>query len=239
MFNGFCFDEDNPYTYQEGKRLIRLMGQEFRKNKRLVKTLGLDPNGKGRPALTRFEGGAVWDFIPLKIAKGNFFTSFPHATTVVRPDEATVEMIIPNSIRGGLKRRLNEWGKEDFYMMLAKVERNLRPTVKAVPGTKPMLHVVQRRYKSQRSQPETDGCVNVDLRTLVDAPHSDLKHQPGWLDAVHGLLSAKRTNIQAGIEVHLPFQAKAMQDRKALEIMAKAWIALKPLLDFGLREKAV
>ncbi len=29
MFDGICFDEDNPYTHAEAKRLIRLLGDEL------------------------------------------------------------------------------------------------------------------------------------------------------------------------------------------------------------------
>src|SRR5204862_7022435 len=37
MFDGLRFDEGNPYTYSEGKRLIRLLGDELRKRKDLRK----------------------------------------------------------------------------------------------------------------------------------------------------------------------------------------------------------
>ena len=236
MFTGFHFTDDNPYTYREGKRLIRLMGQEFRKRKLLVKALGLNPGGDGRPAITRGDAGAVWDFIPLKAAKGKVFTAFPHATMSVRSTGATVAITIPNSVKGGIKRRLRNYGKTDFANILVRVEANLRKVVKRVPGAKPIVYVQQRRYKSQRSYPEIDGQIEVDLRTLVDSNSATLKHQPGWLDAIHGVLAAKKTNIQTGIEVRFPYSAKMMQSEKALDVMGDAWIALKPFLHFALNE---
>ena len=42
MFDGLRFDEDNPYTYREGKRLIRLLRDELQKRKDLHK-IGVDP----------------------------------------------------------------------------------------------------------------------------------------------------------------------------------------------------
>ncbi len=233
MFDGFRFSDDSPYTYREGKRLIRLLAQSFRQNKRLTEAMGLDPKGDGRSALTRGKDGAVWDYIPTKAAKGGSFTSFPHATMVVRPDEAGVAITVPNSIKGGMKSRLKRWPKESFCDLLRRVEINLRPVLATVPDAKPILYITQRHYKSQRSFPQTDGRLEVDLRTLVDIPGGPLKHQPGWLDAVYGILSAKRTNIQIGIEVHLPYAASIMQTKKAEKVMADAWIAIRPFMDFG------
>ncbi len=236
MFSGFNFSEDNPYTYREGKRLLRLMSQNFRGNKRLEKKLGLNPKGEGRPAITQDKFEAVWDFIPLKSAKGKGFTSFPHATMVIRPWEAAVAITIPNNIKGGIKSRLKEYGKEGIAKTLKEVERNLRPVLKKVPGAKPMLKIVQRHYKSRRSQPVMDGYIEVDLRTMFDDPKSGLPYQPGWLDAAYYLLLTKKTNIQASIEVHFPYTAPIMHSKKALEPMAEVWIALEPFLHFGLKD---
>ncbi|MDD4888867.1 MAG: hypothetical protein PHU85_02970 [Phycisphaerae bacterium] len=234
MFSGFQFSEENPYTYREGKRLIRLMGQEFRKNKRLLKRLSIDPDGKGRPALTKGDAGTVWDIVPLKVARDHVFTAFPHATMVLRPCEAAAAITIPNAIKGGIKNRLRRTGKDGFASLLAKVGADLRPVVSKVPGSQPMIYIKQRHSKSQRSPAVTDGVIEVDLRTLLATNGSPLKHQPGWLDAIDGVLTAKKTNIQMGIEVHLPYAAPVMQTARALDIMAEAWIALRPLVEFGL-----
>ena len=236
MFSGFRFDEDHPYTYREGKRLMRLVGQAFRKNKRLVKELEIDPKGKGRSALTRGWDDSVWDFIPLKVARGSSsHTAYPHATLVIAPDHAAAAITVPNGVRGGIKSRIKAAGPETLEKMLARIERNLRPVGKKVPGMKPMVYLLQRRYKSQRSIAELDGRIEVDLRTLVKSDGSELKHQPEWLEAIHGLLANKQTNIQLGVEVHLPYAAPVMQKAGALEVMVDAWIALRPMLDFILK----
>ncbi len=234
MFSGFHFDEEHPYTYHEGKRLIRLMGQEFRKNKRLVRELGLDPKGKGRPAITRGEGGAVWDFITLKKAKGTTSTAYPHATIGIKPGGASVAITVPNGLKGGIRNRLKNIDVEKFGMVLSEIEKNLRKCIKKGSGIKPIIYVLQRHYKSQRSNPITDGRLEVDLRTLVNDKKTNLKHQPKWLEAIYDILINKRTNLQFSIQIRFPYSEKDMQSAGALSVMADAWIAIKPMLDFVL-----
>lgn len=98
-----------------------------------------------------------------------------------------------------------------------------------------MIYVLQRHYRTQGSQPERDGRIDVDLRTLVPSGRTGLKHQPMWGHAMYGILTHKRTNIQMGVEVHMPYSARTMRTAKALDAMAAAWVALKPLLGFVLR----
>jgi len=231
MFKGFQFDKDNPYTYQEGKRLLKVLGQEFRKNNHLKRKLGIDYKSEGRPAITRGDGGSVWDCIPLKNSKGTTFTSYPHATMAIRPKEACVAITVPNKIRGGIRKRLKERSVDNFYDVLEKIEKNLRNIIKKAPGTTPFICVQQRFYKSQRSYPRTDGCIEVDLRTIINDKGTGLKHQPQWIEAIYNILTHKRTNMQLGIEVRFPFSAKCMKSSKAVDVMVDAWIAIKPILD--------
>ena len=234
MFSGFHFDEEHPYTYHEGKRLIRLMGQEFRKNERLVEELGLDPEGKSKTKITRGEGGAVWDFIPLKKAKGAAVTAYPQATMGIKPNNVSVAITVPDKLKGGIKSRLKKVSKDEFGKMLAKIEKNLRKCIKKDSGIKPIIYISQRYYKSQRSHPIIDGRLEVDLRTLVNNDKTGLKHQPMWLEAIYNVLTHKRTNIQLSIQIRFPYSEKAMQSAEALDVMADAWIAMKPMLDFVL-----
>ena len=234
MFSGFHFDEEHPYTYHEGKRLIRLMGQEFRKNKDLVRKLGLDPEEQGRAKITMGEGGAVWDFIPLKKAKGATSTAYPQATMGIKPNNVSVAITVPDKLKGGIKSRLKKVSKDEFGKMLAKIEKNLRKCIKKDSGIKPIIYISQKYFKSLNSNPMIDGRLEVDLRTLVNDDKTGLKHQPMWLDAIYNILIHKRTNIQFGIQIRFPYSAKNMRSAKALDVMADAWIAMKPMLDFVL-----
>jgi hypothetical protein len=63
VFDGLRFDADNPYTYREGKRLIRLLGDELQARKDLHR-IGVDPQEARRTAITGRGGQGVWDFLP-------------------------------------------------------------------------------------------------------------------------------------------------------------------------------
>lgn len=230
MFDGFKFSDTEPYTYAEGKRLIRLVGEELRKNKILIKSLGLDINAKGRTAITRGDNGSVWDFLPLKIFKGKPFTTMIHPTIVIRPIEASIALTIPNGM-GNIRNILRNKGFDIFVQILEQIEENLRPIIVKLNKAKPKIYVEQRHYKSQRSHPETDGKIEVDLRTILNSAKGLPTYQPGWLECIYNLLTNKRSNMQWGIQLHCPHEEKAMQNAKAIDILANALVAMKPLMD--------
>lgn len=231
MFDGFKFSDAEPYTYAEGKRLIRLLGDELRKRKKLVKALGIDTKETGRTAITRGENGAVWDFLPLKTGRGKPFTAAVHLTLVIRPQEVNIALTVPNAMRG-VRKTLRKDAAEGLGRMLSQVEKNLRPVLKKVKTAKPMIYIHQRHYKSQRSYPETDGRIEVDLRTVLSTAKGLLKHQPGWLECIFELLVKKKTNMQWGVQLHCPHSEKVMQSAKAIDIMVDTWVAMTPLMDF-------
>jgi hypothetical protein len=196
MFDGFKFNDKNPYTYSEGKRVIKLLGEEFRKNKRLMREIGLDSSGKGRAAITRGKDGGVWDFIPLRKARNaTLFTEYPHATMGIHPKWTSVAVTIPNGVRGGIKGHLKEIGKDGFCDLLSSIEQRLRRVLKAAPNSQPIFYLVQRHYKTQRSSPVVDGRMDVDLRTALNSGIG-LKYQPMWFESIYNILVHKKTNIQ-------------------------------------------
>jgi len=231
MFDGFKFNDAEPYTYAEGKRLIRLLGDELRKRKKLVKALGIETKAPRRSAITRGDNGAVWDFLPLKTGKGKSFTSAVHLTLAIRPQEVGIALTVPNAMKG-VKNTLRNGDAEGLGQKLSQVEKNLRPVLKKVKTAKPMIYIHQRHYKSIHSHPETDGMLEVDLRTVLNIAKGPLKHQPGWLECIFGLLVNKKTNMQWAVQLHCPHSEKVMQSAKAIDIMVDTWIAMMPLRDF-------
>jgi hypothetical protein len=231
MFDGFKFSDAEPYTYAEGKRLIRLLGDELRKRKKLVKALDVDVEEAGRSAITKGDYGSVWDFLPLKIGRGKPFTAAVHPALVIRPQEVEIALTVPNAMRG-VRNTLRKSDSESLGRMLSQVEKNLRPVLKKVKTAKPMIYIHQRHYKSQRSYPETDGRVEVDLRTVLSTAKGLLRHQPGWLECVFELLVNKKTNMQWGVQLHCPHSEKVMQSAKAIDVMVDTWVAMKPLMDY-------
>ena len=80
-FSGISFD---PYTYLEGKRVLRLLTQKIRRNAKFIKKMRLDP-ASGRKSIT--EQRRIWDFISFLPPKGGrleVHSKFPHCTVCHR-----------------------------------------------------------------------------------------------------------------------------------------------------------
>ena len=229
VFDGFHFDQDNPYTYNEGKRLIRLLGDELQVHPSLVK-LGVDPKGKRRGQITGKQGELVWDFLPLKWpGKSGAFTSTPHLTLTVRRNIASTGATIPNGIRGGFKSKLSRLGCEGFTDIVLGIEEALRPVCKKSKNARPVLQLVQRHYKSQSSPAIVDARMEFDIRSLVPGKRSRQKHQPQWIDAMYDVLTNKRSNMQFGLEVFFNYDCPVLRSRNAINLFAEAMQAIYPL----------
>jgi hypothetical protein len=55
--------------------------------------------------------------------------------------------------------------------------------------------------------------------------------QPEWLELFADLLRRKRSNIQFGYVVGLPWGTKGLDSRQSLRLIADSWCVLRPLLD--------
>jgi len=231
MFDGFKFSDAEPYTYAEGKRLIRLLGDELRKRKKLVKALGVDVKAPGRPAITRGGYGEVWDFLPLRIGKGKPFTATIHPTIGLDQKDVKIVLTVPNGMRG-VGKTLRENSLEGLRQMFLQIEENLRPVIGKMPTAKPMICVHQAHHKSRGSPGERDGAIEADMRTVLNMPKSSLRHQPGWLECIYGLLVNKKTNLQWEMQLCCPYSERLIRSEKAIDIMVDAWVAMKPLMDF-------
>lgn len=236
MFSGIKFDGKNPYSYRQGKRLIRLLGDELQGRKEVHK-IGVDPKGKRRSAITGRGQDGVWDFLPLRVARGKPFTSYPHLTMVIGRRGATAAVTVPDGVRGGVRTKLRKLGLEGFHAMIREIGSNLNSVIRESKGARPLLYVTQRHYDSQRSPEKVDGRLDADLRTLVESGRGGVKFQPEWVDAVYNIVTRKRSNVQFGVEVRFSSKCPRLRSAKAVGLFAKTWISVKPLLDFVLAEK--
>lgn len=235
MFDGIHFDADNPYSYQEGKRLIRLMGDNLQCRDDLQRHLGIDPNGKRRGGITGRDSTYVWDFLPLNVARNaDLFTDYPHLTMGLNAQASVAAITIPNGIKGGFRRHFKSMGLDGFRACLLEVEAALRPIIMKAEGAKPNLYALQRHYKSQRSGGETDCRLNTDLRTLLPGSQHGVKYQPEWADMIYHVLVNKRSNIQIGIEMIFPHSCPAVHNERILDLFTQSWIAMKTFLQLGL-----
>lgn len=199
----------------------------------MVKELDVDPKGSRRPAITGKLSDIVWDYLPLKGGKGRPFTQFPHLTMAAQRSHAIAAITIPNGIAGGFKSRLRELGQKGFRDLVTSLEKRVRPVVKRSTDAKPMIYVSQRHFKSQKSRGETDAELHVDLRTAVAGGVGRIRHQPEWVDAIHKVLTQKRSNMQLGVEIRFRYACPIVRTSKVADLFVEAWKAFAPLVEFA------
>jgi hypothetical protein len=234
MFNGLHFDHDHPYSYREGKRLIRLLGDQLQPRTDLAR-LGVDPNAERRPGITGSGSDRVWDILPLKRARGAAaFTSHPHLTMDIGARLASVAITVPHGIKGAFQTQLRRAGEAGFRDMLLDVETSLRPVIRSSPGAKPVVYISQRHHPNRRSAAVTDGEMRFDLRAVVPHSRGPVRYQPEWAEALYAVLAHKRSNIQFGMSVQFQYGCKLLGSPKATDLFAASWLAMRPFLDFVL-----
>lgn len=66
--------------------------------------IGIAPDGKRRPAITGKGTDAVWDFLPLVVAReAKQFTALPHLTMSINGRHAVAAITVPNGVKGGFR----------------------------------------------------------------------------------------------------------------------------------------
>jgi hypothetical protein len=228
MFDGFLFSAENPYTYREGKRLLKLVMQELRREPS-VKALGIDAKAPGRSAITGSRQSGVWDFIPLRDRPRNgLFTTFPHLTLSLDADRVEAAITIPNGVMPAVRRRVADLGADGLTKLNARIVKLARRIVRA--GGSLQAYAVQRHYRSQRSVGIVDARVTFRLETSLPR-NGPIKQQLAWIQLFANLLGKRGANIQFGYTVHLPLELTGMETRQSVRWIADSWCALAPLLD--------
>ena len=238
VFSGVPFNENNPYNYQEAKRVLRLAMEQLKKRRNLQKKLGMDPTGQGRPAITGKDMSSVWDFLPLKQSrKEPNFTRFPHLTLSIKKDHIYALITVPNGIKREYRRNLLAGGKSKFLELFGEINKNFGRSLKTVKGATPVVGLRQRHYLSQRSEPVIDAMLEFDLRTAFEVrarrgqKENNVKVQPLWLDSVYQVFSKKKGNLQLEIGTIFPYnRCKAVYSPQILDHIANVWLACKPLI---------
>ena len=230
-FTGIPFGDDMPYSYGEAKRVLRLMTERLRKRADL-KRFGMDPKVPGRAAITGRKGEQVWDYLTLRSAAAEKpFTSSPHLTVAMNRTLVGAGVTVPNGVSPAMRKRLTAEGVESFMELLAECAENLCRALPVADGLAvPFLYLEQRHFKSQRSKGTNDGRLQLDLRTVIAGKQEGVKCQPQWAEAVFALLVAKRSNMQLGVGANFAY-GRATQSVEVLDLIAGAWIGVKPLLE--------
>jgi hypothetical protein len=241
VFTGIPFEKDEPYTYVQAKRVLGLLRDELRLDRRLARQLNVDPASRGRGAITGRAGTLVWDFISLMQArKAKQFTQYPHLTLGIWSDRLEAYVTIPNGIRSRYRTHLLGPSYEHFESLIGNITASLLKVVRSVPGSVPEIVVVQRHFASQRSQGIADCRLGFDPRTAVVTPRSAsgrVKRQPQWLRAAYDALRSRRSNLQFQMGVKFPYDScPTVATRKIVRVCADAWLACRPLIKAASRD---
>src|SRR5262249_3112494 len=155
---------DNPYSYIEAKRLLRLALDELRKRRDLQDQLGMDSKAEGRPQITGRQSTRIWNLLRLKQAGGTKdFTKFPHLTLSIHDDQLIAIVTVPNRIRRAFRTNLLAGGYDQFYALFERLFHNIREALKGIEGAVPWVEILQRRYPIQKAEPIIDATLQFDL----------------------------------------------------------------------------
>jgi hypothetical protein len=221
MFDGFQFIDDESYAEGEARRLLKLAIQELRRRPDL-RRIGVDPKATGRPALS-----GLWDFLALRDRpKGPLFTRWPHLTLASHPDHLEVAITIPHGVDPAVRKRLIALGPDGLTALNMQILRRARRLLSR--GARVEAYAVQRHYRTQRSPADVDARLVFKLSTTRG--QGQVKTQPEWLTLFETLLRRKRSNIQFGYVVRLPWTTRGLSSRQSLDLIAESWKALSPVL---------
>lgn len=232
MFAGFPFSETHPFTYLEGKRVLKLALSELRKSKNLKKRLSMNPAHPGHGAISRGDG--IWDFLSVAPEGDDKFTKHPHLTLGIGSKVIEAAVTVPHEVNKHMRRNLRELGEHGFRELVASVLCNLKPLLGRCPGATPTFKGVQRRYPHIHSTPYNDAELSFDLRTAVGSEGGP-KLQPRWLTAGYSsFVNKEGSNYQIQLAVRFEYdRCPELQEGNATELIEEAWLGCKPLLDLA------
>lgn len=228
-FSGIDFD---PYTYLEGKRVLRLLSEKLRDNAAFIKEMRLDPDTK-RASIT--DQARLWDFISFTSGDGASpkFDKFPHCTISVGPDDAEAMITFPHGMPASLRTATHGASVDEFTQRLAATSERVIKALKSLKHVRPIVRIQQRRYKSQSAMPVRDALSEFDLRTIyagydpvLDRP---VKQQAQWAEMTYELLANKRSNMQFQIGVNFDYaRDNELAHKDADKHFVAAFKALRP-----------
>jgi hypothetical protein len=242
-FAGIRFDDNNPYSYSQAKRLMGLLRDELRRRKDLARVLGMNRHCPGRGAITGRSSTAVWDFISIRASKkDNVFTQHMHLTLGITDERVDAYITVPNGIRSRLRSALLGEDFSDFHAIIAETTRLLDKALRRYPGGQPAITVVQRRFSTQRSEARVDAVLRFDPRTAIPvkprAAERSVLLQPQWLIAIDEALRHRRANLQLQIGAAFPYKKSPVtRTTRIIDAVADVWLACEPVVGVLRRNK--
>ena len=235
-FTGVHFDDENPYTYREGKRQLRLLINKIKQNKILKEELNVDLSKKGRGGIKK--AGNLWDYLTFNTGVDDkSFTDEPHLTIGMNDEFIEGDLTIPYRIKGNTKRNFYNLSWEEFRNIIHKIVLNYNNSFGTSEGFKPQIVLAQRRYPSQSSPAIHDARLEFDIRTAFKDISSKLKptqkKQEEWLRLVFEINNNKKSNIQFQVGARFFYNKHTLVNNKdADQVVSKSFLACKPLIDY-------
>ena len=238
-FTGIHFDDDNPYSYREGKRQLKLLVNKIRKNKILNDELNVDLKAKGRSGIKK--EGNLWDYLTFNTGiKQKSFTDEPHLTIAMSDEFIEADFTIPYRIKGKTKKNFYSLSWINFRNIVHEIALNFDKSFGISEGFQPHILLGQRRYPSQSSPAIHDARLEMDIRTAFKDISSKLKptqkQQEEWLKVVFEINNNKKSNLQFQVGGRFYFNKQSLvNDKNADQILVKSFFACKPLIVYLFR----
>ena len=232
-FSGIHFNKENPYSYLDAKRNLKLLVEKLRTSKRLTKELGADLRAAGHRAITGKQADSVWDYIPLLDApKGKNFTAYPHLSLSIHRDKVRINITVPNAsrIKKKIKGALLDGGYDSFRAMIGQFERNGKKILDLDPRAMPIVAILQRHYLRPNAQPTIDASLKFDPRTALNGGNRVVPVEH-WLMATFESLKNRRPNLQLDIGWEFFYASSKTIGTPAFgDVAEEAFLSCRPIL---------
>ena len=236
VFSGIPFGKNEPYTYGQAKRLLKLLREELCKDSRLSTRIGADLSASGRQAITGQNDSGVWDFIPIRQARrAEKHTEYPHLTLTIGRDRVGAFLIVPNGVSADQRARLLGADIGRFESVIQQVTIDLMRSLRRVKGVEPEAIVLQRHWPSRSAPSVVDCQLRFDARTVLPETscyRGAVKSQPQWLKAAYEALTHRRSNLEFQIGCSFPYGTCPMvAESSIVRVIADVWLACGPIIN--------
>lgn len=226
-FIGIPFDDHTPFSYLEGKRVLKLMLERLKERKQFDSALDIDYNSS-RGAIKNHS--TIWDVIPLKnVDKIKKFTDAPHFTFGLTEKNMQIMLTLPDN---AIKKTFGSFKSIESSLVKFAIELDHFNVDKKFYS--PRMKLNQRHYPHRCSDPIDDGILEFDLRTMVLSPHTTdekVKKQKGWLDSLFNLCQSKSSNMQLQIGVFWSYKCLSkISPEQTLELVERSCNAMAELV---------
>ena len=235
VFSGIPFRQDEPYTYGQAKRLLKLLREELCQDTRLSKRIGASLSAQGRPAITGRDQSRVWDYIPIRQThRAEKHTQYPHLTFLIRQDCVGAYVTVPNGMNAGLRAQLLSASVDEFESVIQQVTIDMIRSLQRVKGFVPEIIVLQRHFTSRRSPGVADCQLKFDARTALPVGsryRGRVKRQPEWIKAAYEALTHRQSNLEFQIGCSFPYDTcLTVGDPSIVRAITDVWLACAPIV---------